>query len=81
MKAIIKYNLDNEDDLFNYNLHNNSSNMHSFLHELLLNKKKELLYKYDNPEYDNKSTDEVLALVFEDIWELADNNNLAQLFE
>jgi hypothetical protein len=33
MKAILEFNLDNEEDLLNYNLCNNASNLHSCLLE------------------------------------------------
>jgi hypothetical protein len=48
MKAIIEFDLNNQDDLHSYNLCNNASNLHSCLHEF--DKKLRSMYKYEGKD-------------------------------
>lgn len=49
MKAILEFNLDNEEDLLSYNLCNNASNLHSCLWEFN-NKLRVMCRHSDNEE-------------------------------
>ena len=74
MEAILKFDLSDESDFSDYKTINQANNMSSILFELLHNKKKGLEYWIDGQE---KVDDyDVLDHVFEEIWDLVQDNNL-----
>jgi hypothetical protein len=59
MKAIIEFDLNDQDDLMSYNLCNNASNMHSCLHEF--DQKLRSMCKHT----DNEASCEIRELLYE----------------
>jgi hypothetical protein len=73
MKALIKFDLDDPDDIIKYKRYNKADDMTFMLFELLRNTKKGLLYSVENKEMDKYKA---IEFVFEKIYELGNEYNI-----
>lgn len=69
-KVTIKFDLDKDEDLRDYNLFNNSNGMYNTLFEISKNLRKQMKYKFEGD--DNGAFD----FVFEAISEIFEENNI-----
>lgn len=72
-KAIIEFDLSDEQDALDFKMFNKANDMHSVLFEIFYNTKKGLAYSMEGKEMDKY---EVLEMVYEKLYQILNTHNV-----